>query len=49
MWLSIYAAPAKRAVYVGKLEINAVANKCDRRIERIISYSPMTTINYVVF
>ena len=32
MWLSIYAAPAKRAVYLGKLEINAVANKCDRRI-----------------
>ena len=32
MWLSIYAAPAKRAVYVGKLEINAVANKCDRQI-----------------
>ena len=32
MWLSIYAAPAKRAVYLGELEINAVANKCDRRI-----------------
>lgn len=32
MWLSICGVPAKRSVYVGKLEIKAVANKCDRRI-----------------